>query len=260
MTSTPFGPGICRSSTTTFGPRGREPGQRLVAVRGHADDVEAGRLQVALDRVAPHRVVVDHHHPDRLLAHRRPTLVASAAGSGRAGARAVPCRRRAARRRRRRSPGRPARVLLRLQRHGRPGRRVHQPRAPLGPASNVRHPERPAGRGRRTPANASARSRCSQPSSCTTARPVSRSRSARSESGSTSARIRPGSPPATISDDTVSPARSRSAPEVHSVTAPPSRPRSRRTGRARTPARGTGARRGSSRVEPRATRRAGGAR
>ena len=44
------------------------------------------------------------------------------------------------------------------------------------------------------PAKASARSRCSQPSRCTTARPVARSRSCRSESGSTRASTRAGSP------------------------------------------------------------------
>ena len=45
-------------------PTGREPRQRLVAVGGDADHVEARGREVALDRVSPHRVVVDHHHPD----------------------------------------------------------------------------------------------------------------------------------------------------------------------------------------------------
>ena len=44
-------------------PRRREAGDRLVAVGGDGDDVEPGVLEVALDRVAPHRVVVDDHHP-----------------------------------------------------------------------------------------------------------------------------------------------------------------------------------------------------
>ena len=45
-------------------PAGREARQCLVAVGRDPDDVEARGLQVALHRVPPHRVVVDHHHPD----------------------------------------------------------------------------------------------------------------------------------------------------------------------------------------------------
>ena len=78
---------------------------------------------------------------------------------------------------------------------------------PHSPASNAASLKAPPGAGA-TPANASARSRCRHPRRCTTARPVRCNASARSESGSSSPRIRAGSPPATITDDTVSPARS----------------------------------------------------
>ena len=56
------------------------------------------------------------------------------------------------------------------------------------------------------------------------------SASASAESGSSSASIRAGSPPATISDDTVSPVRPEPTPVVHNDTAPPTRARKRRTG------------------------------
>ena len=87
-----------------------EPGQRLVTVGGDPDHVEAGGLQVTLDGVAPHRVVVDDHHPDRRSSgcdsmsgpYRGPAALSPMAGdSGRAGAPA-PRRRRPAPRRRRR--------------------------------------------------------------------------------------------------------------------------------------------------------------
>ncbi len=63
----PVGTGDLEVQHDHLRPRGGEPGQCLVAVGGHGHDVEPGRLEVTLHGVTPHRVVVDHHHPDRLL-------------------------------------------------------------------------------------------------------------------------------------------------------------------------------------------------
>ena len=45
------------------GPGGRGDPDRLPALAGRGDHVVAGGGQVAADALAPHRVVVDHHHP-----------------------------------------------------------------------------------------------------------------------------------------------------------------------------------------------------
>ena len=57
------------------GPRGGHPTQGLLPVARAAHHLEARRPQVALERLAPDRVVVDDHHPQRppgLLGHRVP--------------------------------------------------------------------------------------------------------------------------------------------------------------------------------------------
>ena len=65
MTSTPFGSGDLEVEHHHVGPGGGEARQRLVPVGGDRDHLEPGGRQVPLHRVAPHRVVVDHHHPGR---------------------------------------------------------------------------------------------------------------------------------------------------------------------------------------------------
>src|SRR5689334_10538483 len=99
---------------------------------------------------------------------------------------------------------------------------------PDGVCSQVPRRNAPPGAGA-TPPNASARSRSAQLSSWTTPRPVAVSTAYRSESGSSSPITDAGSPFATITEETVSPTRSGPSPAVQSETAPPIRPRNRRS-------------------------------
>ncbi len=213
--------------------------------RGH---LEAGLGQVPGHALAPHRVVVDDHHR-----HRRrprpprppcPPRHATDPDGRHVAAPAVHQRRDAPRPTSTCSTtpsqqARPADVRRRPLQPD-PGPRGHavEHRPPRRSPSSDRGGTTPPGAGA-WPANASARSRCSQASSCTTAVPVDPQASARSLSGSTRPSTRAGSPAATSTEETVSPAAvpvRTSPPVVHSETAPPRRPRSRRTG-SRPPAR-----------------------
>ena len=189
-----------------------EPRDRLASVGRHGHHVVPGRLQVALDRIAPHRVVIDHHHshhvappPQRCVDPRPP-----------------PARREVA------TTSVHQRVAViahgHVPQHTRDQARPARPRRPTRPRASPRSsacasrgpwsvgPSRPAARALpgpgAVPAKTSASPRSSQSSSCRTPRPVASSTSVRSASGSSSASTRPGSPPATIHDETVSPARS----------------------------------------------------
>ena len=64
ITSTPEMSGSCRSSTTTSGRAARGDPDRLPPLAAGRDHVVAGLGQVAGHALAPHRVVVDHHHAD----------------------------------------------------------------------------------------------------------------------------------------------------------------------------------------------------
>ena len=203
-------------------------------------------VEVAGDALAPHRVVVDDHHGDRLVSL---TAASPSYAPGRAVERRLP------RSRRPDVPSTPVHQRLGLlgpistcsttpvEQHGPadlggvalepdpgPGRRPRP--APVPTRCRARSPSRnaPPGAGA-TPANASARSRCSQREQLHDRRTGARRRRPRSpRRGRRRPSTRAGSPCATSTEETVSPARSGPAPVVHSVTAPPSRPRSRRTG------------------------------
>jgi hypothetical protein len=86
----------------------------------------------------------------------------------------------------------------------------------------------PPGLGRR-PAKTSAKLVASTSQTWTTNRSVSAATSQRSELGPTTACTRPGSPSATNNDETVSPTRRSSSPDVMIVTGLARRPRKRRT-------------------------------
>ena len=243
----PVGAGDLQVEDDDLGSRRGEARQRLGAVGGHAHHVEPGRLEVALHGVAPHRVVVDHHHPDLVARSRSRTHPRrgrpNVRGDAPAGRRCPPtstCSTDGGHQRR------PADVADLLDPHTGPGvartRAAAPSRCPRTPRARTPRPAparspRTSPRGRGRPGAAGAR----RPARSTA------SASARSESGSSSASIRAGSPPATISDDTVSPARP-SPPR--SSTATPRRPGARGTGvpdPARSRDRRTGGRRGSSR-------------
>ena len=244
VTSTPFGLGDLQVEHHDLraGPPGTGRSPRCPSA-ATATTSKPGLGQVALDRVAPHRVVVDHHHPASarlapLAAVPRRAATGRLQARRRATYRPRRCTQRLARPRRSRprsttqvtSSDQPT-VRGRLQRDAGPGATSATSRGPHAVCSNSRHPERAArrrARPRRTPRPGRG---APTPAACTTARPVALQPSRRGRSrGRAAPAPAPGSPAATISDVTVSPARPRSSAAVHSVTAPPRRPRRRRTG------------------------------
>ena len=187
VTSTPPGPGICRSSTTTCGRAAGNRGDRLVAVGRDGDDVEAGAATRSRSTASRHigwsSTTITR---TALLVHP----VGHAATLALVPTTVVPQR------------VVPVTDLQALHDRGdeastsrppAPPPDVRRPRTPRtpggGPTRSARTPpwlNIPPGAGA-VPANISARSRCSHASRCTTPAPVASSVSVRAASGSRSA-------------------------------------------------------------------------